>query len=107
MRLAFLRKFREPTRKHQIKEKMMKSFTRKNALWLRTVFLSPIGLTAISALGQPTYTRPTTVASPTPKPYLQDIQVPQPNTNPNTTSTPTITKTAMVSPAYPVINDVA
>lgn len=85
----------------------MKSFTRKNALWLCTVFLSVIGLTAISALGQPTYTRPTTTTSPTPKPYLQDIQIPQTNTDSNTTSPTLINKTAMVSPAYPVINDVA
>src|SRR5687768_5959429 len=84
----------------------MKSSTKKNALWLCTVFLSLVGLTATVTFGQPTYTRPTTNASPTPKPFLQDITVPQPKNNPNTSTTPLITKTSSVSPAYPVINDV-
>lgn len=81
---------------------MMKSFTRKNALWLCTVILSVIGLTAINTFGQQVYTRPTTT-SPTPKPLLQDIQVQTTNTNPNPSSTPLITKTASVNP---VINDI-
>ena len=85
----------------------MKSFTRKNAFRLCVVFFSILGLTALNALAQPTYTRPTTSVSPTPKPYLQDIPLPQTNTNPNPSPSPFITKTAMVSPAYPVINDVA
>jgi len=85
---------------------MMNSFTRKNALWLCTIFLSLVGLTATGTFGQ-VYTRPTTTTSPTPKPYLQDIPVPQTNTNPTntTSSTSLITKTASVSPSYPVIND--
>ena len=84
----------------------MNSFTRKNALWLCTVFLSLVGLTTVDAFGQPVYTRPTTpAASPTPKPYLQDIQVQPTNTTPaNTTNPSLITKTASV---YPVINDTA
>lgn len=85
---------------------MMKSFTRKNALWLCTVILSVVGLTAINTFGQPVYTRPTTAVSPTPKPFLQDIQVQPTNNNPNPSSTTLVTKTASVSPAYPVINDV-
>jgi D-alanyl-D-alanine carboxypeptidase/D-alanyl-D-alanine-endopeptidase (penicillin-binding protein 4) len=85
---------------------MMKSITRKNALWLCTVVLSVIGLTAIDTFAQPVYTRPTTVASPTPKPYLQDIQIPPANNTSNTSSTSSVTKTSIVSPAYPVINDV-
>lgn len=86
----------------------MNSFNRKNALWLCTVFLSFIGLTANGAFGQ-VYTRPTTpTASPTPKPFLQDIPVPQTSSNPTTTATaPLVTKTSSVSPAYPVINDTA
>jgi D-alanyl-D-alanine carboxypeptidase/D-alanyl-D-alanine-endopeptidase (penicillin-binding protein 4) len=85
---------------------MMKSFTSKNALLLCTVFLSLIGLTTLNAFAQPVYTRPTTTTSPTPKPFLQDIQVQPTTTNSNTSSTSTVTRTAMVSPAYPVINDV-
>ncbi len=85
---------------------MMKSFTKINPLWLCTVLLSLVGLTAINTFGQPTYTRPTTTTSPTPKPYLQDIPLPQTKTNPVPSSTPLITKTSSVSPAYPVINDV-
>ena len=87
----------------------MNSSTRKNALWFCIVFLSVVGLTSLDAFGQPVYTRPTTVASPTPKPFLQDITVPQPNNNTSTnnSSTSLITKTASVSPAYPVINDTA
>lgn len=85
----------------------MKSFTKKNALWLSVAFLLWISSTAINTFGQPVYTRPTTAASPTPKPLLQDIQVQPTTTNPNTSSTPLITKTSSVSPAYPVINDVA
>ena len=81
----------------------MKSFSRKNALRLCLVFLSLVGLTAINAFGQPVYQRPTTTTSPTPKPFLQDIQV-QPTNNTNNTSSPTlITKTASVNP---VINEV-
>lgn len=80
----------------------MKSFNRINALWLCTVFLSLVGLTAADALAQPTYTRPTTTTSPTPKPFLQDIQV-KPTTQ-NAATVPTITKTASVNP---VINEVA
>ena len=83
----------------------MKSYTRKNALWLCTAFLSVFGLTA-TAFGQTVYTRPTTSVSPTPKPFLQDIQVAPTNTNPTTSSTPLITKTSSVSPAYPTINEV-
>jgi len=87
----------------------MNSFNRKNALWLCTVLLSLsfIALTATGASGQPTYTRPTNpTASPTPKPFLQDIQVQQNQTSPLPSSTPLITKTASVSPAYPVIDNV-
>jgi D-alanyl-D-alanine carboxypeptidase/D-alanyl-D-alanine-endopeptidase (penicillin-binding protein 4) len=86
---------------------MMNSFTRKNALRLCTIFLSLFGLTAISSFGQPVYTRPTTTASPTPKPFLQDIQVPKTNNTAANTSPTLVTKTASVSPAYPVINDVS
>jgi serine-type D-Ala-D-Ala carboxypeptidase/endopeptidase (penicillin-binding protein 4) len=83
---------------------MMKRLTRKNALWLCTVFLSLAGLTATGTFGQPVYTRPTTTTtSPTPKPYLQDIQIPTANTNPNPASTPLITRTSSVNP---VINEV-
>jgi D-alanyl-D-alanine carboxypeptidase/D-alanyl-D-alanine-endopeptidase (penicillin-binding protein 4) len=82
---------------------MMKSFTKKNALRVCAAFLLGIGLTAINAFGQ-VYTRPANT-SPTPQPLLQDIKV-QPTTNPNPSPTPLINKTAMVSPAYPVINDV-
>jgi serine-type D-Ala-D-Ala carboxypeptidase/endopeptidase (penicillin-binding protein 4) len=86
---------------------MMNSFSRKNALRLCTIFLSFVALTATTAFGQ-VYTRPTTTVSPTPKPFLQDIQVPPTNTNPTTTSsTSLVTKTSSVSPAYPVINDTA
>lgn len=81
---------------------MMKSFTKINALWLCTVILSVIGLTAINAFGQQVYTRPTTTSS-SPKPLLQDIQVQPTNTNPTPSSTPLITKTASVNP---VINDI-
>ncbi len=83
----------------------MKSFTKKNALWLSVAFLLCVGSTAINTFGQ-VYTRPTNT-SPTPKPLLQDIQIQTTTTNPNPSSTPLITKTASVSPAYPVINDVA
>ena len=106
MQVAFLTKFRKPAASTKIKEKMMKSFTKTNALWLSVAFLLCVGATAINALGQ-VYTRPTTTTSPTPKPLLQDIQVQPTTTNPNTSSTPLITKTASVSPAYPIINDVA
>jgi serine-type D-Ala-D-Ala carboxypeptidase/endopeptidase (penicillin-binding protein 4) len=85
---------------------MMKSFTKKNALWLSVAFLLCVGSTAVNAFGQQVYTRPTTVTTPSPKPLLQDIQI-QKTTVPNPSPTPFITKTAMVSPAYPVINDVA
>src|SRR5215213_6280220 len=85
---------------------MMNSFTRKNALWLCTIFLSLAGLTASAAFGQ-VYTRPTTTASPTPKPFLQDIPVPTNTTQTTNSSTSLITKTSSVSPAYPVINDTA
>ena len=83
----------------------MNSFTRKNALWLCTIFLSLIASTATASFGQ-VYTRPTTVASPTPKPFLQDIPVPT-NTNSTTTTTtaPLVTKTSSVSSAYPIINE--
>ena len=84
----------------------MKSFTRINALWLFTVVLSFIGLSAINTVGQPVYQRPTTTTSPTPKPLLQDIPVPSANTNTENSSTTLVTKTASVSPAYPVINEV-
>jgi D-alanyl-D-alanine carboxypeptidase len=84
----------------------MKSFTRINALWLCAVVLSFIGLSAINTVGQPVYQRPTTTASPTPKPFLQDIQVQPANTNTENSSTTLVTKTASVSPAYPVINEV-
>jgi D-alanyl-D-alanine carboxypeptidase/D-alanyl-D-alanine-endopeptidase (penicillin-binding protein 4) len=81
---------------------MMKSFTRKNALWLCTVFMSVIGFTAVTTFGQQVYTRPTTT-TPTPKPYIQDIQVQPTNTNPNPSSSPLVARTASVNP---VINDV-
>lgn len=84
----------------------MKSFNRINALWLCAVILSLIGLSAINTVGQPVYTRPTTNASPTPKPFLQDIEVQPTNTNTENSSTTLVTKTASVSPAYPIINDV-
>ena len=85
---------------------MMKSFTRINALWLCTIFLSLVGLTAINASGQ-VYTRPTTTTpSPSPKPFLQDIPVQPTKTTPLPSSTPLITKTSSVSPAYPVIGNV-
>ncbi len=80
----------------------MKSFTKKTALWLCAALLSGISLTTINAFGQSVYTRPTTNSS-TPKPLLQDIQVQPTKTNPTTSSTPLITKTASVNP---VINDV-
>jgi serine-type D-Ala-D-Ala carboxypeptidase/endopeptidase (penicillin-binding protein 4) len=86
---------------------MMKSFTKKNALWLSVAFLLCVVSTAVNAVGQQVYTRPTTTATPSQKPLLQDIQVQPTNTNPIPSSTPLINKTAMVSPAYPVINDVA
>jgi len=78
---------------------MMKSFTGKNATWLCIVFLSLVGVT----LAQPTYTRPTTTTSPTPKPYLQDIQVAPTNTNPNPTATPLVNKIVSVNP---ILNEV-
>jgi D-alanyl-D-alanine carboxypeptidase/D-alanyl-D-alanine-endopeptidase (penicillin-binding protein 4) len=82
---------------------MMKRFTRKNATWLCTLVFSVIGLSGVNAFAQPTYTRPTTT-QPTPKPYLQDIQVNPTNpTSQNTSTTPLITKTASVNP---VINEV-
>lgn len=82
----------------------MKSLTRKNAHWLCAVLLSVVGLTAATAFGQPVYTRPTTAASPTPKPFLQDIQVPTTSNIPNNTTTaPTVTKIVSVNP---VINEV-
>ena len=84
----------------------MKSFTKKNTIRLSIAFLLCVGSMAVNVFGQQVYTRPTIVASPTPKPLLQDIQV-QKTTIPNPSPTPFITKTAMVSPAYPVINDVA
>lgn len=83
----------------------MKSFTRINALWLCTIFLSMVGLTAVNAPGQ-VYTRPTTTTTPSPKPYLQDIPVQQTKTNPLPSSTPLITKTSSVSSSYPVIGNV-
>jgi D-alanyl-D-alanine carboxypeptidase/D-alanyl-D-alanine-endopeptidase (penicillin-binding protein 4) len=87
---------------------MMKSFTRKNALWLCAIFLSLFGLTSVNSFGQPVYTRPTnTTATPTPKPLLQDIQVQKSSPSTETPTTSLITKTASVSPAYPVINDVS
>ncbi|MBS1795449.1 MAG: D-alanyl-D-alanine carboxypeptidase [Acidobacteria bacterium] len=86
------------------------SFTKKNALRVCAALLLGLGTMAINSFGQPTYTRPTT-ASPTPKPYVQDIQV-QPTTkptttNPTTSATPLVNTIASVSPAYPVLNDVA
>ncbi len=84
----------------------MKSFNRKNALWLCTIFLSLVGLTTINASGQ-VYTRPTTTTpSPSPKPYLQDIPVQQTKTNPLPSSTPLVNKTSSVSPTYPVIGNI-
>jgi D-alanyl-D-alanine carboxypeptidase/D-alanyl-D-alanine-endopeptidase (penicillin-binding protein 4) len=84
---------------------MMKRFSRKNALWLCALILTVIGLSGTSAFAQPVYTRPTTT-TPTPKPYLQDIQVPPTTTTQtqNNSTTPSlITKTVSVNP---VINDV-
>lgn len=82
----------------------MNSFNLKSALRLCSVFLSIVVFTAIGANAQPTYTRPTT--SPTPRPYVQDIQVVTPN---QSDSTKLVTKTSSVSPvsANATINDVA
>ncbi len=83
----------------------MKSFTRKNALSVSVALLVWIGA-AVSIFGQPVYTRPTTTGSP--KPLLQDIQVqPSAPSSPSPSSTPLVNRTAAVSPAYPVFNDVA
>lgn len=84
----------------------MKSFSRKNALRLFTVLLSVLVFAAVNTFGQPTYTRPTTTTSPTPKPFIQDIQVQPTKTNPTTSSTPLITKTSSVSSVYPIISEV-
>lgn len=104
----FLEKKGKTCRNCQTKQMMMKSFTRKDALRLSAVFFLWIGAATINIFSQQVYTRPTN-PSPSPKPYLQDIQVVQSNSNsPNPSSTPAlVTKTASVSPAYPVLNDVA
>jgi D-alanyl-D-alanine carboxypeptidase/D-alanyl-D-alanine-endopeptidase (penicillin-binding protein 4) len=83
---------------------MMISSTRKNALWLSVAFLLLTG--SLNAFGQQVYTRPTTV-QPTPKPLLQDIQVQSGQTGPAPSSTPLISRTSSVSPAYPMFNDVS
>ncbi len=82
----------------------MNSFTKKNTLRVCAAFFLVFGLTAINTFGQ-VYTRPTTT-SPTPKPLLQDIQIQPTTTDQITSPTPLINKTSMVSPAYPIINDV-
>jgi len=85
----------------------MKKFTRINALWLFTVVMSLVGFTAVNSFGQPTYTRPTTTVSPTPKPFLQDIQVQPTNQTPGTTNNSTVPTVTKIVSVNPVINDVS
>lgn len=85
----------------------MKSFKKSTAIWLFAVIVSIVGPSAVSTFAQPVYTRPTTNASPTPKPYMQDIEVQPTNTSPNGASNGgQVTRTSGVSPANSSLADV-